>query len=336
LLTGPPVPTRGPSRRVVLALGMIAPAALWAADPVPGHRRLGVLLHDEPRSWEWLKAELAQELATLGWVEGKNLSVEWRYAEGDATRLPPLAAELLRAGVDAVLTRGTPATQALQQATRTVPIVTGVGDPIGSGFARSYASPGGNITGVSWAVVEQQRKQIELLRELLPRLARLTVVLPANREAYAPQMTAAVQALARELGIVVKIAPVAGMEDLPRALRPDQGSGPGVSAALVFAFGHSIAPKDIAEAALRQRMPTVFEYPFYVEAGGLMSYRFHWDNQTRSTAVQLDKVFRRVLPAQIPFELPTRSEFVLNARTARALGLTIPPALRARADEVIE
>ena len=323
-----------PRRTWLLAAGLAALAGARAAAPPPGQRRLGVLLFDRPQSWAFLPPELRQALAELGWVEGKNLSIDWRYAEGDAARLPALAAALASSGVGAILTRGTPATRALQQATTTVPILTGVGDPIGAGFARSYAQPGGNITGISYAMVETQSKQLELLREMLPRLARLTIVLQANRQAFAQEITRVYQATAQAVGITTRLALIEGVGGLGRALQSAGASG--TYAAFVFGFGKDIDPAVFARIALQAGVPTMFDQRFYVDVGGLMSYRLDWDNQTQRTAAQIDKVFRGEKPAQIPFELPTRSEFVLNARTAKALGLTIPHALRVRADEVIE
>lgn len=310
-----------------------ARSAAQSAAPAPGKRRLAVLLLDRPENWEFLVLPLRQALADLGWVEGSNLSIDWRYAQDDAARLDDLAAQLVRSGVDAVLTRGTPATRALQQATRSLPIVTGVGDPVGSGFAASYARPGGNITGLSYAMVETQLKQLELLRELVPRLSRLLLVLPAKLAKFAPQMTSSLQTVARESRIATQTVFVASLADLQRALAP--APDPGVSAAFMFSLG-ALTPQDIADTALRHRMPTTFEQREYVEAGGLMSYRLYWSDQTRSTAIQLDKVLRGVKPEQIPFELPTRSEFVVNAKTAKALGLILPQAIRLRADEVIQ
>lgn len=317
---------------LLMAAGGLSLSAAQSAAPAPGKRRLGVLLLDRPENWEFLVLPLRQALADLGWVEGNNLSMDWRYAQGDAARLDDLAAQLVRSGVDAVLTRGTPATRALQQASRSLPIVTGVGDPVGSGFAASYARPGGNITGLSYALVETQQKQLELLRELVPRLSRLLLVLPANLAKFAPQMTSSLQAVARESRIATQTVFVASLADLQRALAP--APDPGVSAAFMFSLG-ALTPQEIADTALRHRMPTTFDQRAYVEAGGLMSYRFFWSDQTRSTAIQLDKVLHGVKPEQIPFELPTRSEFVVNAKTAKTLGLTLPQAIRLRADEVI-
>jgi putative tryptophan/tyrosine transport system substrate-binding protein len=319
---------------LMLGPGAFAMPPVHAAERSPGARRLGVLLYDRPESWDWLAPVLLKALAELGWSEGPNLSVEWQFANGDAARLTELAQQMAGSGVDAILTRGTPATRALQRATATIPIVTGVGDPIGSGFAASYANPGGNITGLSWATPESHRKQIELLKSMVPRLARLIIVLKADRSQFAGEMTRAADTAARESGLVTKTVLVDSVADLQAALRPERNTG--VSAAFVFGLGASIAPKEVADIALRNRTPTMFEYSFYVEAGGLMSYRLDWEDQTKSTAVQIDKLFRGVRPAQIPFELPTRSELVINRATANALGLTLPQSLLLRADRVVE
>lgn len=313
--------------------------ALWlmdarAAGPPPGRRRLGVLLFDDERSWAWLRPELRQSLAGFGWVEGSNLSIEWHYAEGDPERLAPLAAALVGSGVDAILTRGSPATRALQRATRSVPIVTGVGDPLGSGFAETLARPGGNITGVSYAVVETARKQLELLREMVPGLARLSIVRKGERQSSATEGTRVVEAIAREYALATRVVAMSRAEDLSREM--PRMTGKGAHAAYVFGFGMDPDPKAVAAALVRARVPAVFPQREYVEAGGLMSYRLDWDDQTRRSAAQIDKVLRGESPAQIPFEFPTHSDFVINAGTARALGLKIPPALRVRADEVIE
>jgi putative tryptophan/tyrosine transport system substrate-binding protein len=319
---------------LMLGSGALAVPPIRAAEQSPVRRRLGVVLYDRPESWDWLAPALRKALAELGWVEGTNLSVEWHFANGDSARLAELASQVARSGVDAILTRGTPTTRALQRATTTIPIVTGVGDPIGSGFAASYANPGSNITGLSWATTESHRKQIELLKSTVPGLARLIIVLKADRSQFAGEMTRSLDAAAREFGLVTRTVPVDSAADLQTTLRRERNAG--FSAAFVFGLGASVAPKDIADIALRNRLPTMFEYGFYVEAGGLMSYRLNWEDQTKSTAIQLDKLFRGIKPAQIPFELPTRSEFVINRATAKALGLAIPQTLLLRADQVIE
>ena len=316
------------------ALSMLLRPRADAAGAASVQRRLGVLLFDNAESWGFLAPELRQELATLGWVEGTNLTVDWRFANGDASRLAELAQQMVRSGVDAILTRGTPATRALQLASSSVPIQTGVGDPIGSGFARSYAKPGGNITGLSWGIAEANIKRVELLRAMVPKLARLLVVMKADRSPYVNEMTASIDTAARQFGIATTLALVDGVADLQAALRLDRASG--VGAALVFGLGTAIDPKVAAQVALRSRMPAMYEYEFYVDSGGLMSYRLNWENQSRRSAAQLDQIFRGVSPAQIPFELPTRSEFVLNRAAAKSLGLAIPQAVLLRADRVVE
>jgi putative ABC transport system substrate-binding protein len=169
---------------------------------------------------------------------------------------------------------------------------------------------------------------------MVPRLSELIILLTADRALFTRQIASSVETAAREFGLAAKFVLVASAPDLNAALRPNGSAG--VSAAYVFGFGSSIAPKEIADTALRNRVPTMFEYSEYVEAGGLMSYRLNWENQTRRTAAQLDKVFRGVRPAQIPFELPTRSELAINKSTARSLGLMIPQSLLLRADRVFE
>jgi putative ABC transport system substrate-binding protein len=313
--------------------GALAAVTARAAPPV-GKRRLGVLLFDNAESWDSLPPLLLKELARLGWVEGTNLDVQWRYANGDPAALATLAAQLVKSGVDAILTRGTPSTRALQRATTTVPILTGVGDPVGFGFARTLAQPGGNITGISYATAEASRKQVELLRAIVPRLSMLLVVWPSDRGAITKELTRVMEDAAREMNVTPTVALVGNAADLRAALAADRPRGE--FAAFVSGLDTKIEPKAVADLAIARGVPTMFEYRFYVDAGGLASYRFDWDNQVQRSAAQLDKVFRGDKPAQIPFEFPTRSEFVLNLATARSLGLTIPPPLRLRADALVQ
>lgn len=309
--------------------------AAWHAVAAPAaRRRLGVLLYDGPENWQFLRDELSPALLKLGWQEGANLVSDWRFARGDAARLAGLAQALLRDGADVLLTRGTPATRALQQATRTVPIVTGVGDPIGAGFAASLAAPGSNITGLSYAIAETSQKQIELLREIAPLATRLLVLVPADRSPVLAEVIAVVERNARAQRLEPQILRAGDAQALRQRLGEARGKGD--AAAFVFAFGSLIPPRNLASALLQAGVAAVFDQRGYVDAGGLMSYRLDWDDQTQRIAAQLDKVLRGVPPAQLPFELPTRSALVLNAGTAKALGLKIPIALRMRADEVIQ
>jgi putative ABC transport system substrate-binding protein len=326
-------------RRTLLArlaaFGAVASARVDAAAP-PRRRRLAVVLFDRRESWTWFEPELRDELAALGWVEGKNLGLQWNYADGDLARLRSLAAQIVASAPDVILVRGTPATHVLQEATRTIPIVTGVGDPIGSGFAKTYAEPAGNVTGISWAIAETTQKSVELLRLLVPRLSHLVVVWQADRVPFEQERTRPVEAAARAGGLTMRPVFVADLGDLKEALRLEPARGP--TAALVFNLGSDVGGsfEAVADVALASRMPTMFEHRAFVDAGGLASYRLNWDRQTQRNAVQIDKLFRGERPGKIPFELPTLQEFVLNLKTARALGLAVPRTLLLRADAVVE
>ena len=315
------------------ALAGLAALPLCAARAQGAPRRLGVLLFDTPAVWEFLPRELPPALAKLGWHEGRNFVIDWRFADADAARLPALAQSLVQAGAHALLTRGTPATHALQQATRTLPIVTGVGDPVAAGFAVTLAAPGGNITGVSYAATESVFKQLELLREMSPASTRLLVLQPKRQGQALTDVVASAVARAQRLRWVTSVHELDQLDDLRRVL-----SGVRVGERVAaLAFNNALIPTaDFAQGLLVARVPAMFNHRDFAEAGGLMSYRLNWEDQTRSTAIQVDKVLRGIKPAQIPFELPTRTEFVINLRTAGTLGVTVPQALRARADEVIQ
>jgi putative tryptophan/tyrosine transport system substrate-binding protein len=323
-------------RRAILRLGAAAGLIGVAQAGAQGTqvRRLGVLLFDSAQTWDWLRLPLRDALAQLGWVEGGNLRIEWSHADGDAARLPALAKAMVASGVHVILSNGSPATRALQAATQSLPIVTGVGDPVGQGYAQSLARPGGNITGLSYAVVEAARKQLELLRELVPGLARVSLVLRQNRRPFAADISFGAETAAREAGLTTRLALADTEAELLAELQRVPGRGG--HAALVFGFAASIEPGVLARAMLRARVPAAYDQRRYVEAGGLVSYQLDWPNQTERFASQLAKVLRGDNPAQIPFEFPTRSELVLNAGTARQLGLTVPTSLRLRADAVIE
>jgi putative tryptophan/tyrosine transport system substrate-binding protein len=308
--------------------GLLTPLRTFAALPSSA-KRLGVLLFDRPEPWAFFPPQLDAELAALGWVERRNLSIDWRYANGDPALVRAHVAELVASAPDAILTRGTPVTRALQLATKTIPIVTGVGDPIGSGFAQTYAQPGGNITGISWAIVEMEAKNLELLRLMVPKLALLHVVLPPRFESALQPMAGA----ARSTNLSIRQAVVTTVDELRAVLATNNRSGE--VAAMLFGLP-SIDPEVVARVALEARMPTMFQDRGYVDAGGLASYRLNWTNQTQRSAAQIDKIFRGEKPGLIPFELPTVSEFVLNRKTARLLGIELPQDLLLRADAVVE
>jgi putative ABC transport system substrate-binding protein len=317
-----------------LCLGAFGASRAQPALPRGAKKRLAVLIFDRPETWDFFPPELRSELGALGWIEGKNLETQWRYANGDAALLRDLAAQMVASAPDAILTRGTPATHALQQATRSIPILTGVGDPVGFGFAKTYAAPGGNVTGISWAVVEASEKQVELLRALVPKLALVVVVEQRDRAPFLTEITAPIAAATRAAGLEMRTALVGDEAELRRALQTDRGRGE--VGALIYGLGRKIDAKNVADIALAAGVPTMFDSRFYVDAGGLASFRYDWDNQTRRAAAQIDKVFHGESPARIPFELPTRAEFVLNRKTARLLDLQVPQALLVRADAIVE
>ena len=276
--------------------------------------------------------ELRQAMAQLGWVEGSNLSIEWRSANGDPARMQAVATAMAHSGVDAIFTGG--GARVLHQATTTVPIIAIVGDPIGQGYAKSLGRPGGNMTGISLGLMESVRMKLQLLREIAPRLTRLTAVMPATWRGFEVDLTRAVETAARDLSISTRVVVVENAQGFRDALARSDGEG----RQGIFALGVSdvVDPKEVAAVALRANVPTIFDDRTYVDAGGLMSYVLSWDNPMQHVAAQIDKVLRGAHPAQIPFEFPTTTELIINARTAKALGLTISFAMRMRADEVIE
>lgn len=319
-------------RRALLLGGAGWSLGLRAAARAP--RRLGVLMYDDAPTWSTRRADLERALQALGWVEGSSLRSDWRYAEGSESRLDALARTLVASPVDVLLSNGVPATRALQRATRSIPIVTGIGDPVGMGYARTLARPGGNVTGLSYAVVEAARKQVELLRELVPALASLALVLKANRQPYADDITHGARTAAREAGLPTRVVLAADGDELEAALR--RGRRDRREGALVFGFTASIDPKDAVRATRAARVPAVFEQRLYVDLGGLTSYQLDWGGeQVQRLASRLDQVLRGADPATLPFEFPTRSEVALNLAAARELGLAVPASLRVRADHVV-
>src|SRR5438105_7415390 len=305
-------------RTVIAAIGAgFLPFPSYSAR-ASGPRRLGIFYFADgkPSSGEYFPGfrEAMKELAKLGWVEGRDLIFESRYASAPE-EIAGRAAELARSGVDAIFTEGTSQTRGVQHATKTIPIVTGVGDPVGSGFAKSLARPGGNITGVSFAMAEIPRKQLELLRAVVPALSRLTIFVNGEDPA-SPEFARPMQAAAQELGIAPELAPVLSLADIQSVFQAYR-SASGRAARFLFHFDE---PKALAALAIRNKVPTMVLEANDVEAGGLISFNLVHENQAQRAAAQLDKVLRGMNPAEIPFELPTKSEFAINLKTASALG----------------
>ena len=278
---------------------------------------------------------LTQGLRDLGYDERKNFVFEERYADGVSDRLDGLAAELVRLKVDLILSQGTPAHHAAQRATSTIPIVViSDNDPVRSGLAASLARPGGNITGMSIGGTEVVQKLVELLITALPKLSRIAVLTnPAN--ASHPTMQLRVQAAAQQSGKQILPVGVRTAEDIERGFATMARER--ADAVIILLDGFLVQQrKQIAELALKHRLPSIYPLPGYAELGGLMSYGSDLTDNYRRAALFVDKILKGANPGDLPFEQPTRYYFEINRKTANALGVKIPQELLMRADKVIE
>ncbi len=272
-------------------------------------------------------------LRELGYVERKNLVIEYRSADGRDERFAALATELVRLNVDLILTRGTPAALAAKNATGTIPVViTGLADPVGQGIVASLARPGGNITGVSAIVTELYAKRVELLRELLPRASRIAALLNMSSPALPPAWKE-IETAARSLGIQPQLLDVRKPEDLGPAF---DGAVRQRTDVLVVGLDTltQASQRLIVDLAAKHRLPAVYASMEF--AGGLLVYGVNYPDHYRRAATFADRIFKGTQPGDLPVERPTKFELVINLKTAKALGLTIPPSLLQRADQVIE
>jgi ABC-type uncharacterized transport system substrate-binding protein len=275
-----------------------------------------------------------QRLRELGWTEGHTIAIEYRWGEGRPERYAEIAAEFVRLKVDVILAGGTEPAIAAKQATSVIPIIfPTAGDPVGSRLVASLARPGGNVTGLSNQGSDLPAKRLELLREVLPGLRRLAVMVNAD---YSGGVTEREQidAAARTLGLELVPLPVRRAEDIASALEGLKGG-----AEALYTTGDPLVNMDrlrIIIFALAARLPTIFSQREYVAAGGLMSYGPNFPDLNRRAADYVDKVLRGAKPADLPVEQPTKFDLVINLITAKALGVAVPPSLPARADEVIE
>ena len=324
-------------RDVIGLLGGAAvswPLAVWA-QPSGKLMRIGMLetvsSSDNVANFDAFRRGLRE----LGYIEGQNLAIEYRSADGRAERFPVLANELVRLPVDIIVTRGTPAALAAKQATATIPVVmAAIGEPLGVGVVTSLAHPGGNVTGFSSFATELTGKRVELLKEAFPAISRAgflnnmaNPVIPAQWEAT--------KAAARLAGIDVELLDIRTRDDIPRAFSDAVAAQLG--AVLVGVDGLTQAnAKIIIDHAARVSLPAIYASREFVDAGGLMTYSVSYPDLYRRAAGVVDKIFKGARPGDIPVEQPTKLELVINLKTAKALGLTLPATLLARADEVIE
>ncbi len=276
----------------------------------------------------------AKALVERSWREGDNLLIEWRFGEYDQTRYDRMAAELISAGADVLVTAGTPLTHALSRATQSIPIVTSVGDPVGSGFAVDLQSPGHNITGLSRALREKARAQIGLLVEMAPGVKTLMVP-RSERYGGIPELDACLEGVAAECGMDFTVRTAESFAEVEFAL--GALAGPATAATFVYAHGaFQFDESTFASAAIRYGVVAAGDERRTVEAGCLMSYGLHHPDPEKSYASLVDRVLRGENPARIPFEMPTVPEIIVNRATAVALGLALAPELLQRADAVIE
>jgi putative tryptophan/tyrosine transport system substrate-binding protein len=271
-------------------------------------------------------------LRELGYAEGRNLVLEYRSADGDATRFPALISELIGLKVDLIVTRGTPAALAAKDATKTIPVVmAGLGEPLL--VVDSLARPGGNITGLSGLQPELETKRVELLTEMAPGSAGIAALLNMSNPVTAPQLKELERAV-RSKGLPFRLFDVRGRDDIERALSALDGASEAVVVGLeALTQAHR---KLIAELAAKHRLPAIYGGREFVDAGGLMFYGPSFADMYRRAATYVDKIFKGTKPADLPVEQPTRFELIVNVRAAKAIGLVIPATLIARADEVIE
>ena len=313
----------------------------WAAAAWPLAARaqqaklpiIGFLGTATPSAWSQWTAAFLQRLRELGWIEGRTIAIEYRWAEGRPDRFAEIAAEFVRLKVDVIVAFGG-AVPAFKQATSVIPIVFAVAaDPVGSGLVASLALPGGNVTGLSLQQTDTGGKRLELLREVIPGLRRLAIMGNVGYRGSVLEM-GEVQATARTLGLEIITAEIRRPEDIATSIEALKGR-----AEALYVIGDPIIDNYricINTSALGARLPTMHIAKEYVAAGGLMSYGPNYPDLFGRTAEIVDKILRGTKPGDIPVEQPTRFDLIINLTTAKALGLDVPPSLLARADEVIE
>jgi putative ABC transport system substrate-binding protein len=320
--------SEGQRRKFLLAAAALLAAPL-AAEAQPA--RIGVLwpLSDDPT----LEA-FRQGLRELGYVDGRNILIEYRYAGGNDELLPDLVADLIRLNVDVILTYGVTAARVAQKATATIPIVNGsMSDPVAAGLVPSLAKPGGNLTGLTSRSPELSAKRVELIKEVVPRLSRLAVLATAGRTAMLSLKETDVAG--RSLGVAVQAFQVRGPGDLDNAfsaIAKERADALIVVPDLMF----NEHRKQIVDLAAKHRLPATYFSKDFVDAGGLMSYASSFPDQFRRSAIYVDKILRGTKPGDLPIEAPAKFDLVVNVKAAKAIGLTIPLSVLVRADQVIK
>jgi putative tryptophan/tyrosine transport system substrate-binding protein len=296
--------------------------------------RIGFLSATSPSTISARVDAFRQGLRDLGYIEAKNLVVEYRYAEGNSDRLNELAAELVRLKVNVIVTAGPTVTRPVKKTTATTPIVMAFDDdPVGSGFAASLSRPAGNITGLSSQAPEISGKQLELLKEIVPKFSRVAVLGTSTRAGNA-QSIKETELAAGAFGLKLQYLDVLGPKDIETAFREARKGLAEAVIVLQSAFANAHR-KQIVELAMTNRLPAIYNVPEFVDAGGLMTYGVSMTDLHRRAATYVDKILKGAKPADLPIEQPTKFEFIVNLKTAKEIGLTIPPNVLVRADRVI-
>jgi putative tryptophan/tyrosine transport system substrate-binding protein len=320
----------------VLALGALLfslclPAEAEQPVKIP---RVGFLIGSSPSANAARIEAFRQGLRELGYVEGKNIVIEFRSADGKFDRLPALAAEIVHLKVDVIVTTGPIINRPAKEATSTIPIVMGFdNDPVGNGFVASLARPGGNMTGMANLAPEITGKQLELLKEIVTRLSRVAVF-GNSKEPSNPQLLTEAESAAGAFRIKLQYVDVLSPKDIQTAFRAAR-TGRANAILMLGAFIFNPHRAQITELAAVNRIPAIYNAVEWVEAGGLMSYGTSFPDLFRRAAVYVDKILKGAKPADLPVEQPTKFEFIINLKAAKQIGLTIPPNVLARADRVL-
>jgi len=323
---------------IVLTVGVLAAPLTARAQPAVSLPRIGYLAPgypSDPRVGERFLQAFRQGLRQLGYVEGQNIVIEFRSAEGKYDRLSALATELIRFKVNVIVAPASPATQAAKQATKTIPIVmVNVADPVATGFVASLARPGGNVTGLSLMLPELVAKQLELLKEVVPKVSRVALLWNPANPSNAPLVQHA-QDAARALKVLLQLLEARDSTEIDSAFAATTAERAG--AVIVLTESVTLDHRTrIADHTVRRQLPTVFGVSEFAEAGGLLAYGPSLADGYRRAANYVDMILKGAKPADLPVAQPTTFELVVNLKTAKAIGLTIPPSVLVRADQILE
>jgi len=319
---------------ILVAVILLTVAVLTEAQQPTKVPRIGFLIASSRAVNAAREEAFLQGLRDLGYLEGKNIVIEWRSAEGKLDRLPALAAELVRLKVDVIVTAGPADTRAAKEATSTIPIVmTFDNDPVANGFVASLARPGGNITGLSTLAPELSGKRLELLKEIIPKLSRVAIVGDSKNPGNALELKE-VRSAAEAFKMTLHSLDVVDPKEIEPAFRAASKEGAGA----VLVLGSPVLNaqrKQVGEFAVKYRLPAIYYTAEFVETGGLMSYGVSRNDLVRRAATYVDKILKGAKPADLPVEQPKKFDFIINLKAAKQIGLTIPPNVLARADRVI-